>query len=199
MKSSILKIVLAIGIVVLAYFVYASILNPIRFERTLKQRNAKIVSHLKDIRSAQTLYKQFNNKYTSSFDTLIDFLKNGKIPVVKMVADPTDTTYTRTINDTIGYVAISDSLFSNRPNFKLNDLPVIPYSDGQKFVMKTDMVDKGGVIVPVLEVIVPYEVYLSDLDQQDVVNLAERQKTINRYPGLVMGSLTEATTDGNWE
>jgi hypothetical protein len=65
--------------------------------------------------------------------------------------------------------------------------------------MKTDMVDKGGVIVPVIEVVVPYEVYLSDLDQQDVVNLAERQKAMNRYPGLVMGSLTEATTDGNWE
>lgn len=199
MKSSILKVVLAIGIVVLAYFVYASIMNPIRFEKTLKQRNAKVVSHLKDIRSAQTLYKQFNNKYTSSFDTLIDFLKNGEIPVVKMVADPTDTTYTKTINDTIGFIPISDSLFSNRPNFKLNELPVIPYSNGQKFNMKTDMVDKGGVMVPVLEVIVPYEVYLSDLNEQDVINLAERQKSINRYPGLVMGSLTDATTDGNWE
>ncbi|HAH58498.1 MAG: hypothetical protein PHW35_04640 [Lentimicrobiaceae bacterium] len=199
MKSSILKVVLAIGIIVLAYFVYASIMEPIRFEKTLNQRNAKIVSHLKDIRSAQTLYKQFHNKYTSDFDTLIDFLRNGQIPIVKMVADPTDTTYTRTINDTIGYIAISDSLFSNRPNFKLDELPIIPYSDGKKFDMKTDMVDKGGVIVPVIEVVVPYEVYLSDLDQQDVVNLAERQKAMNRYPGLVMGSLTEATTDGNWE
>lgn len=199
MKSSILKVVLAIGIIVLAYFVYASIMEPIRFEKTLNQRNAKIVSHLKDIRSAQTLYKQFHNKYTSDFDTLIDFLRNGQIPIVNMVADPTDTTYTRTINDTIGYIAISDSLFSNRPNFKLDELPIIPYSDGKKFDMKTDMVDKGGVIVPVIEVVVPYEVYLSDLDQQDVVNLAERQKAMNRYPGLVMGSLTEATTDGNWE
>ncbi|GAB1404188.1 MAG: hypothetical protein PHX54_03925 [Lentimicrobiaceae bacterium] len=199
MKSTILKIVLAIGIIVLGYFVYASIMEPIRFEKTLTQRNTRIVNQLKDIRSAQTLYKQFNNKYTSSFDTLIDFLKNGQIPIVKMIPDPTDTTYSRTINDTIGYIAITDSLFSNRPNFKLNELPVIPYSNGQRFDMKTDMVDKGGVIVPVIEIVVPYKVYLSDLDQQDVVNLIERQKAINRYPGLVMGSLTEATTDGNWE
>ena len=199
MKSTILKIVLAIGIIVLGYFVYASIMEPIRFERTLTQRNARIVTHIKDIRSAQTLYKQFNNKYTGSFDTLLDFLRNGRIPVVKMIADPTDTTFTRTINDTIGYVAISDSLFSNRPNFKLNELPTIPYSNGQKFNMKTDIIDRGGVLVPVIEIVVPYNVYLSDLNQQDVVNLAERQKSINRYPGLVMGSLIDATTDGNWE
>lgn len=65
--------------------------------------------------------------------------------------------------------------------------------------MKADKVDKGGVIVSVLEIQVPYEYYTFDMDQQDVLNLRERQKAINRYPGLKLGSLTEATTDGNWE
>jgi hypothetical protein len=65
--------------------------------------------------------------------------------------------------------------------------------------MKTDKVDKGGVMVPVIEILVPYEYYLSDLSKQDVVNLESNQKIMNRYPGIRMGSLTEATTDGNWE
>lgn len=199
MKSTILKAVLAVIVLVLGFLLYSSIMKPIRFQEELTRRNDQIVKRLKDIRTAQTFYKQFNGRYTSNFDSLVDFLRTGKIPVVKMVADPTDTTFTRTINDTIGYIAIADSLYSKRPNFKLNELSVIPFSEGRKFEMKTDRIDKGGVLVSVIEILVPYEYYLFDLDQQDVVNLKERQERINRFPGLKIGSLTEASTDGNWE
>lgn len=199
MKSNILKIVLAVAVIVLGYLLYASIMKPIRFQEELDMRNKQIVDKLKDIRTAQTFFKQFNNRYTSSFDTLFDFLRNGKIPVVKMIPDPNDTTFTRSINDTIGFIPIADSLYSKRPNFKLENLVTIPFSEGRKFEMKVDRIDKGGTIVSVIEILVPYEYYLSDLSKQDVLNLAERQKGINRYPGIKMGSLTEASTDGNWE
>lgn len=199
MKSTILKIALAIVIFGLGYLLYASIMKPVRFENEVSRRNEQIVNRLKDIRTAQTLYKQFNNKYTSSFDTLISFLKTGQIPVVKMVADPNDTTFTKTINDTVGYINIADSLYGKRSNFKIEDLSVIPFTDGRKFEMSTSKIDKGGVMVSVIEILVPYEYYLYDMPQQDVINLAERQKQINRYPGIKMGSLTEASTDGNWE
>ena len=199
MKSNILKIVLAIVVILLGYLLYVSIMKPIRFQEKLDSRNAKIVEKLKDIRTAQAFFKQFNNRYTSSFDTLFDFLRNGKIPVVKMIPDPTDTTFSRSISDTVGFIPIADSLYSKRLNFKLEDMAVIPFSDGRKFEMKTDKIDKGGTIVSVIEILIPYDYYLFDLDKQDVVNLAERQKSINRYPGIKMGSLTEASTDGNWE
>ena len=199
MKSTLLKLALLVVVIVLGYLLYSSIMKPVRFQEEVNRRNEQIVNRLKDIRTSQVLYKQFNNKFTSSFDTLIDFLKTGKIPVVKMVADPTDTTFTRTINDTVGFVNIADSLFSKRPNFKIEDLPIIPFSDGRRFEMKTDKIDKGGVRVSVIEIQVPYDYYLHDLDKQDVVNMSERQKSINKFPGIKMGSLTEASTDGNWE
>jgi hypothetical protein len=199
MKSNILKIVLAVVVIVLGYLLYASIMKPIRFQEELDMRNKKIVEKLKDIRTAQTFFKQFNNRYTASFDTLFDFLRNGKIPVVKMIPDPSDTTFTRSINDTIGFIPIADSLYSKRTKFKLEDMATIPFSEGRKFEMKVARIDKGGTIVSVIEVLVPYEYYLFDLNNQDVINLAERQKGINRYPGIKMGSLTEASTDGNWE
>jgi type II secretory pathway pseudopilin PulG len=199
MKSTIIKIALGVVIIVLGYLLYASIMKPVRFQDEVNRRNEQIVNRLKDIRTAQTLYKQFNNAYTSSFDTLIDFLKTGKIPVVKMVPDPNDTTFSRTINDTVGFINITDSLYSKRPNFRVEDLAVIPFSDGRRFEMETGKIDKGGVMVSVIEVVVPYDYYLFDLDRQYVVNLEERQKNINKYPGIKMGSLTEASTDGNWE
>lgn len=199
MKSLILKIVLAIVVIALGFLLYSSIMKPIRFQEELTKRNTQIANRIKDIRSAQTLYKQFNNAYTSSFDTLFDFLKTGRIPVIRMIADPTDTTFSRSISDTIGFIAIQDSLFSKRPNFNMEDLAVIPFSNGRKFEMNTAKVDKGGVLVPVIEILVPYEYYMSDLPQQDVINLEAAQKTMNKYPGIRMGSLIEATTDGNWE
>lgn len=199
MKSSIIKIVLAIVVIILGYLLYSSIMKPIRFQEVLISRNAQIANKLKDIRSAQLLYKQFHNNYTSGFDTLFDFLRNGKIPVVKMVPDPNDTTFSRSITDTIGFIGISDSLFGKRTNFNMEDLAIIPFSDGRKFEMNTAKIDKGGVLVPVIEILVPYEYYLSDLPEQDVINLAASQKSINRYPGIRLGSLTETTTDGNWE
>ena len=199
MKSTIIKIGLGVVIIVLGYFLYASIMRPVRFQDELNRRNELIVNKLKDIRVAQNLYKQFNNSYTGSFDTLFTFLKTGEIPVVKMVADPNDTTFTRTINDTVGYIKIADSLYSKRENFRIEDLAVIPFSDGRRFEMKTAKIDKGGVMVSVIEILVPYEYYMFDKDQQDVLNLTARQKRINKYPGIRMGSLTEASTDGNWE
>jgi hypothetical protein len=199
MKSTLIKIALGVVIIVLGYFLYASIMKPIRFQEELSRRNEQIVNRLKDIRTAQTFYKQFNNQYTSSFDTLVEFLKTGEIPVVKMVPDPEDTTFTRSISDTVGFISIADSLYSKRTNFNIEDLAVIPFSEGKRFEMKTDKIDKGGVMVSVIEIQVPYDYYLFDLEQQDVTNLKARQESINRYPGIRMGSLTEATTDGNWE
>lgn len=199
MKSNILKIVLAVVVIVLGYLLYSSIMKPIRFQEEISMRNTHIVDKLKDIRTAQTFFKQFNNRYTSSYDSLFNFLRNGKIPVVKMIPDPNDTTFSRSITDTIGFIPIADSLYSKRVNFKLEDMAIIPFSEGRKFEIKTDKIDKGGTIVSVIEILVPYEYYLFDLDKQDVINLAERQKSINRYPGIKMGSLTEASVDGNWE
>ncbi len=199
MKSTLLKLALLVVIAVLGYILYASIMKPVRFTEEVNRRNAQIVSKLKDIRTSEVLYKQFHNQYTASFDTLIDFLRTGKIPVVKMIPDPKDTTFTRSISDTVGYVNIADSLFSKRPNFKIEDMAIIPFSDGRRFELTTDKIDKGGVKVSVIEVLVPYEYYLYDMDKQDVINMSERQKNINKYPGIKMGSLTEASTDGNWE
>lgn len=199
MKNTIFKIALGVAIIVLSYFLYSSIMRPVRFQEEVNRRNEQIVNRLKDIRTAQTFYKHFNNAYTSSFDTLVNFLKTGQIPVVKIIADPNDTTFTKSISDTVGYINIADSLYSKRTNFKIEDLAIIPFSDGQRFEMKTAKIDKGGVMVSVIEVVIPYEVYLNDLDQQDVVNLKARQQNINKFPGIKMGSLTEATTDGNWE
>ncbi len=199
MKRTILQIVLFIIIVALGWLIYDSIMEPVRFNKEKRHREKVVVQYLKDIRSAELLYKQLNQRYTGSFDTLIHFMDSAEIPVVKMVPDPTDTTFTRTINDTLGYVKVADSLFGKRKGFDYHKIYLIPFSNNKKFELRAGVIEKGGVKVNVFEAKAPYEAFLYGMDEQAVRNLIQSKKDIDRYPGLKVGSMTEASTDGNWE
>ena len=199
MKRTIIQIVLFIIIVVLGWLIYDSIMEPVRFNKEKKHREKVVIQYLKDIRSAELLYKQLNQKYTGSFDTLIHFMDSAEIPVVKMVPDPTDTTFTRTINDTLGYIRVADSLFGKRKNFDYHHINLIPFSNNRQFELHAGVITKGGVKVNVFEAKAPYEAFLYGMDEQAVRNLIQSKKDIDRYPGLKVGSMTEASTDGNWE
>jgi len=174
-------------------------MKPVRFHKEVTKRSEAVIQNLKDIRSAQMVYKNINSNYTGSFDTLIDFLKNGEIPVVKMIPDPEDTTFTKTITDTLGYIPVVDSLFGTRHNFKIAQLRYIPFTENDEFIMAADVIVKGGVSVNVFESKAHYETLLNGLNDQMVINLIAGKEQIEKYPGLKVGSLTEASTDGNWE
>ncbi|HPE87866.1 MAG: hypothetical protein EOL88_08195 [Bacteroidia bacterium] len=195
----VIQILLALVIVALAYLVYDSIMKPVRFDQERKFRNDLVVERLKDIRSAQIAYKSINRSFAGDFDTLIDFIKTSQIPVVKMVPDPNDTTFSRSILDTIGFVPVIDSLYKNHKNFKAENIRFIPKTEGVEFEMKADFIERSNIQVPVFEVTVHNSVYLKGLDEQMIMNLSDKQEQNNLYPGLKLGSMLEASTDGNWE
>ena len=206
--SIVINIILFAIIVLLAWQVVKSIQAPIKFGNEQKAREAKVVERLIDIRNAEVLYKNANNKYTANFDSLILFCQNAEIPIVKIVPDPTDTTFTRTINDTIGYVKVMDSIKSKREDFNINDIKFVPFSNPQQqFELESGNIDRNGIKIPVFEARTPYEVYLATPGtafsekewKQRVDNAKAEKENINRYAGLKVGSMEEATTDGNWE
>jgi hypothetical protein len=199
MKNNIIKIVLAIVIILLAYFVYESILEPVRFKKEKKIRELEVIQQLKDIRTSQMIYRTINNKYTASFDSLIEFLHTGEIPVVNIIPDPEDTTFTKTINDTIGYINVGDSLFGKRLNFVIDEIRFIPFTDTIEFEINAGEIEQGRVKINVFEISALYEYFLKGLDRQLIINLIKSKKEIDRFPGLKLGSMTEASTDGNWE
>jgi hypothetical protein len=198
MKKILLQVVLLIVIVVLGYFVFESIMEPVRFEKEKRTRMKVVIEKLKDIRNSQMVYKKVNGSYTDSFDSLINFIKTEELPIVKMVPDPEDTTFTKTINDTVGYINIADTLFANKP-YSIDELAIIPFSGGEKFEMHADTIERGGMKVYVFEVKAPYTAFLKGMDDQTVRNIIAKDEDLERYPGLKVGSLTEPSTDGNWE
>ena len=208
LKSIIINIVLTAVVVFLAIKVIQSIKAPIDFGNEKSLREAQVVQRLKDIRDAEIQYKQAYNKYTSDFDSLIDFCENHEIPIVMIVPDPEDTTFTKTINDTLGYVKVLDSLFGKRAQFNIHELRHVPFSEPvTEFEIHDSIIKRGGISVPVFEVKAPYEVYLnvpgSKFTEKEwntrVQNLKAEMEQIDKYAGLKVGSLEEASTDGNWE
>ncbi len=199
MVQNIIKVLLLVVIIVLAYLVVESVMGPVRFNKSVNQRSEAVIQNLKDIRIAQLTYKTINGHYMADFDTLIDFLKNGEIPVVKMVPDPEDTTFSKTIRDTIGFIPVIDSLFHSRANFAVENLKFVPYTENDQFKLEAGVIEKGGVQVNVFEATVHYGKLLKGLNEQMVANLIASKEQIERYPGLKVGSMTEASTDGNWE
>ncbi|HOH99475.1 MAG TPA: hypothetical protein PLE85_02950 [Bacteroidales bacterium] len=191
MKKLALQIALSVVIIILAFLVYESIMAPVRFNKEKDKRSVVVIERLKDIRSAQLLFKSNNGRYTASFDTLIDFIQTGQIPVVKMVADPTDTTFTRSFRDTVGYIVVRDSLFRGRESFNLQDLKIIPFSDGELVQMNAGTIERSNMEVNVFEVVVDKHKYLKGLDEHFI-----RQDYVK---DIKVGSMTDPSTDGNWE
>jgi len=198
----VLSITLAAIILFLCYLVYESIMHPVRFTQLNDTRRAAVISNLKDIREIQKYYKQNKGSYANDFASLLAFAEEGKIPIVRIIPDPTDTTNTRSISDTIGYASVKDSLFGKRENFKLKDIAIVPYSNNVQFELQADTLERSGVKVYVFEAKTLNVSFLTNgmkAYRQELINLDNKLEQLDRYPGLKVGSLKDVTTDGNWE
>jgi len=198
--KTVYQIVLAIVIVVIAYFVYESIMAPIRFEKEKNKRYDVTIQRLKDVRTAQVAYRSRYSKYTGSFDTLITFLKEGQFKVVKQVGSEDDSLAVaqgKVYRDTI-LVFVRDSLFKN---YVVDSLRFVPFSGGAQFELAAGEIETGSKVkVKVFECKAPSEVILKGLDRQEIINMNDLAKKLEKYPGLKVGSMTEATNNaGNWE
>lgn len=198
--KTILKILLACAIIVLGYFVYESIMAPIRFNNEKDKRYAATIQRLKDIRTAQVAYRSVYDKYTGSFDTLINFLKEGQFKVIRQVGSEDDSAAVaakQVFREEV-MVNVRDSLFKG---IVVDSFRFVPFSGGELFSMQAGEIETNSKIkVKVFECKAHNNIILKGLDRQEVVNLNDLARTVERFPGLQVGSIEEATNNaGNWE
>ncbi len=210
MKTAIQIVLVALAII-LAYFLYTSVERPLDFEQAKKERYDATIERLKDIRKAELAYKDNYGKFTGSWDTLINFVKTGKLPLVRKIGMLTDSMLEagwtekqalkegKIIRDTV-YISALDTLFGK--NYKIEDIKFVPIKDTvAMFHLGATYITTGsGIKVPVFEAKAHNNVILKNLDKQQVINLNESKRTNSKYPGLKVGSLDETNNNaGNWE
>ena len=224
-----LKVLLAAAIVVLAYLCYKSITGPIEFNDTKDARDKAIIARLMDIRKVQIEYKNVHKSHAGSFDDLIKFLKEEKLPTVIKEGVLTDEQLEKGMTekkavamvekaektgnwseveknglkgfkrDTV-WVLAKDTLLGK--DYDVEAIRYVPDAPQQvEFHMDTATLKSGsGYEIKVFVCEVPFDQYLNDLDPQLEFNLKDKAEKQGKYPGLRVGSLEEINNNaGNWE
>ena len=227
--KTVINIVLAACPAALVYVCYGSIMGPINFDNTKKARESEIIARLIDIRKAQVEYRNTHQGvYTASFDTLIDFVKTAKLPFVKKEGALTDAQLEsgmtekkamalinkakKTGNwkevekeglmdfkrDTM-WVAVLDTIFPK--GFNADSLRYVPFGNGAEFEMYSRQdTTKVGAPLNLFQAQTPYDVYMSDMDKQQLINLKDLQNKLGKYCGLKVGDIEQPNNNaGNWE
>ena len=203
------KILLVAAVVVLIYMCYRSIMGPIEFEQENDAREKAVIARLIDIRTAQIEYKNKYKVHAPNFDELSRFLKEEKIPFLKKEGVLTDEQLEKGMTekeavkqglikrDTFWVVA-KDTLF--KAGFNVDSLRFVPGTSETFFMDTASLVSGSGYTIKVFEANVKYDVYLGDLDKQEVANMKDMAKKSNKFAGLKVGALDEMNNNaGNWE
>ena len=224
----IFKFLLVVANLFMAYLCFSSIMTPIKFEREKSIRDKAVIKRLMDIRKAQIEYKNLNNKHTGNLDSLINFVKTAQIPMVMKSGELTDIQLEKGLTEQIAlslqpedaekfgiddydnfvanfkrdtsYISVKESLFGN--NYNIDSLAYVPYTNGQKFIMSAIIYESptSKIKVPIFEAKVPFKVYLNGLDQQEIINLIDKARQLDKFEGLKVGDITSPNNNaGNWE
>ncbi|MDB9910002.1 hypothetical protein OAC83_00100 [Flavobacteriales bacterium] len=203
MKAKQIALILIPLNIILAYFVYNSINSEVEFQQVAKVRVAENVQKLKDLRQVQIAYKKVNNTYSNNFESLIDFLENDSMAIVKAIGETPDSLTDvqalelGIISRDTAYVLAKETVFdeaylsSRNEKFPLDlsALTTVPHSD-QNYSVDAGMVEKGKVVVQVFEISTTYGAVFTGLDAEN--------KSFELGNLLKVGSMDEASLNGNW-
>ena len=229
MKGIVKKIVSVLLLFVIAGLVYAcikSIMEPINFNKQKAYRETVGIQRMKDVRTLQEAFKSVTGHFTASADSLVDFYKNGKMEVIMQIGSNDDSLAVATteklkksrrgitpeqmyelykkgehlVFSISSKVDVKDTLFNTRNDFNIDSLKYIPFSQGDTIQMESVIKEVSGVKVPLFEAKMPYKSLLKGLDNQLRINLDADRRTMNRYEGLQVGSISAPNNNaGNWE
>lgn len=208
--KNVFQVLLVVAVIVLAYLVWDSPNQKIRFDKEKEQREEAIVERLIDIRTAQVAFKDKYKRYTGSLDTLIDFVKNDSTPIVYKEGFLSDSAREAGMTEEkavmLGILVRDTTLVPTYTEiypegFVVDSIQFVPEEGGLKFEMEAGIFTTStNNEIKVFEARVPYEGYLGDMDQQEIKNLIVFANKYERYPGLKVGSIIEANNNaGNWE
>ena len=115
MKTRIFSIAFLIIALALGYYLVTSIKTAIDDETRIKESEALIIEKLMLIRDAEKAYQTVYGKYTSDWDTLVNFIEHGQFPITKRTEHIIQLAYgadsSVVVIDTLEIVSARDYIF----------------------------------------------------------------------------------------
>ncbi len=194
-------VVFPIAILVLIYLIYQSVMEPVQFNKDVEHRSEVAIDRLKSIRTLQEAYKSEHGRFLSTTDSLIDFYKNGSITIVRRIGSMDDSlavAQKRVRRDSLKFM-VKDTLLKGHEHI-IDSIAFIPFSGGERVQMESVVKKVSGVMIPLFEATMPYDLLLKGLDRQLIVNLKAEKEDLNQYTGLKVGDVNNPNNNaGNWE
>ena len=178
----------------LAFLLYRSIEEPITFADERAVRQDAVEEKLKTIRTTQEMYRDITGIFAPNFDTLKQVLREGRFTEVRIIGDPDDPDFDPTTAYDTTYSPAIDSVEALGIN--LDDLEIVPYTDGVKFDIAADTIDYQSTKVPVVQVGIPYKEFMGRFADERFKRYDQRY---NPSAPIKFGDLNKPSLAGNWE
>jgi hypothetical protein len=193
-----IQVGLALISIFIAYMIWDSIESKMVLTESVEMRNQVVIENLEQIRDAQVEYKKVRGTYAGSFAQLIDFLENDSIVLVKMEGEVPDSLLGREslalemgiiVRDT-SKIPVREQMFVDNFQSIIDSIAYIPFSGGKEFTIAAGAVEKNKMKVPVFEV----KAALTDVYK----GLKTDNEGYDMTEFIIIGSMEEPTTNGNW-
>ena len=228
--KKVINAILGVCVLAMLFICWRSIRDDQDFNAEVTARENVVKARLIEIRSAEEAFKlQHEDEYCADWSVLIDFVKNGKLPIVmkqgvlsdeQMDKGLTESKAAAIVNrgdaaeiaanglqdfrrDTI-WVSLQDSLY-NYPGFVADSLRYIPFSQGDTFeLIAVPTTTRSGSIIQVMECNAPDSSFLKGMGKQGkrlIYNRQEEADAKGAFPGLKIGEAGNNWNNnaGNWE
>ena len=222
--------ILAVCVLALLFICWRSIQDDQDFNAEVRNPESVVKARLLQIRSAEEAYKlQHEGTYCADWSVLIDFVKNGRLPIImkqgvlsdaQMDKGLTEAKAAAIVNsgdekaiienglqdfrrDTV-WVSLIDSLYKE-DDFVADSLRYIPFSKGDTFeLIACPNTTRSGTIIQVMECNAPDSSFLKGMGKMGdrlIYNRAEEADAKGAYPGLKIGDAGNNWNNnaGNWE
>lgn len=218
------RCLMVVVVLVLAIMVMRSIMRPEKFRTVYNERCELIKEKLITIRDIQAVYKNESKKYFADADSLADYALNGTVSIIKNVGDipegmnEKDALKAGLLHKETVEISTMEKVMetdATRKPENFNNLQYVLHKGGPKFNIQTGSIASKTYEIPVYMIVVPLDDILADMDKaitpdnaspfKKFINkifyngLSEETQYRSQYKDMVMGSLTEASTSGNWE
>ncbi len=187
--KKVINVVLGLCALAMLFLCYRSIADQQQFNADVKQHEADVKARLIEIREAEEAYKAQKGEYCNSWDTLIAFINEGKLPTIRKEGTLSDEQMEKGLTEKkvgeilkrgnaaeiaanglqgfvrdTAWVVLKDSLYG--ADYDASQICYIPHSadnggEPKKFdLLAVWIKTKSDAIIPVMECTATYDTYL---------------------------------------